>query len=290
MVKVSGYQPTEDQIAAAKARREAQAAEKAAKQKTYGGKTYYDKKQGKWVSRSAEDVATDEAKRAARRAGQKAKEKTFGGKTIFDKKTGKWVSQSADDVAKQAASKGKVIAKGGSKLGKIARKGGLIGLGIAALGAIGYGIYSLFGGDDKKVKEETPITSVTPAPVENDDKDKAPVKAGDENQENPAVTPGKDDEDKNVKPGDKKEDPAVTPGKDDKGATTSKDYEVKKGDCVWNIAKQHLKDLSGDPNYKPTNAEILKHTKELMKLNKLEFEDDGYRVLIYPKDKLQLTA
>ena len=50
------------------------------------------------------------------------------------------------------------------------------------------------------------------------------------------------------------------------------EYEVKKGDNVWNIAKQHLKDLSDDPNYKPTNAEILKHTKELIALNELHFD------------------
>ena len=51
-----------------------------------------------------------------------------------------------------------------------------------------------------------------------------------------------------------------------------------------------MKDLSNDPNYKPTDAEILKHTKELMALNKLEFEPDGYHVMIKPEDKLKLAA
>lgn len=68
------------------------------------------------------------------------------------------------------------------------------------------------------------------------------------------------------------------------------EYEVKKGDNVWNIAKQHLKDLSNDPNYQPTNAEILKHTKELIALNELHFEPDNYTVIINPKDTIKFVA
>ncbi len=68
------------------------------------------------------------------------------------------------------------------------------------------------------------------------------------------------------------------------------EYEVKKGDNVWNIAKQHLKDLNPDPDYKPTNAEILKHTKELIALNELHYEPDNYTVVIKPKDKLKFVA
>ncbi len=66
-------------------------------------------------------------------------------------------------------------------------------------------------------------------------------------------------------------------------------YEVVKGDCVWNIAKAHLIELNKDnKNYVPSNAEILKHTNELMKINNLKFEPDNYHVMIYPKQKLKL--
>ena len=41
---------------------------------------------------------------------------------------------------------------------------------------------------------------------------------------------------------------------------------------------------------KPTNAEILKHTKEIMELNGLEFEADGKLVIIKPGQELKLTA
>lgn len=68
------------------------------------------------------------------------------------------------------------------------------------------------------------------------------------------------------------------------------EYEVQKGDNVWNIAKQHLKDLNPDPDYKPTNAEILKHTKELIALNELHFEPDNYTVIINPKDTIKFVA
>lgn len=68
------------------------------------------------------------------------------------------------------------------------------------------------------------------------------------------------------------------------------EYEVQKGDNVWNIAKKHLKDLNPDPDYKPTNAEILKHTKELIALNELHYEPDNYTVVIKPKDKLKFVA
>lgn len=70
---------------------------------------------------------------------------------------------------------------------------------------------------------------------------------------------------------------------------TEKDvHSVKRGDNVWNIAKKHLKDLNnGD---KPTNAEILKHTKEIMEWNNLEFEADGKLVIIKPGQELKLTA
>lgn len=68
-------------------------------------------------------------------------------------------------------------------------------------------------------------------------------------------------------------------------------YTVVKGDNVWNIAKAHLKELHKDvEGYKPTNLEILNHTKEIMELNGLKYEADGYRVLIYPEDKLKLSA
>lgn len=170
-----------------------------------------------------------------------------------------------------------------SKLGKFGKKAGkfgLIGLGAAAiLGGATYLIGKLVG-DDDKVKEDK---NQTPAPTQ-------PDKTNPNDETNPApVNP-----DDKTNPEDKTEPTPGPTNPDDKtnpDPTKSKtEHIVVKGDNVWNIAKQHLKDMNPDPNYKPTDAEILKHTKELMELNQLKFEPDGYVVLIRPNDKIRLVA
>lgn len=79
--------------------------------------------------------------------------------------------------------------------------------------------------------------------------------------------------------------------KEPKAAEDENVYTVVKGDCVWNIAKDHLIKIHADePNYVPTNAEILKHTNEIMDYNpQLHWEDDHYHVMIRPGDKINLV-
>lgn len=149
-----------------------------------------------------------------------------------------------------------------SKVGKFFKKAGKIGLIAGVIGGLiagGVYLYNKLTGS----KNAAPVpgedeANIVPQPVEPEDK---------KDKVEPAPKP----EDKERKP-------------------VPKDYVVKEGDCVWNIAKKHLKELNPDPNYKPTNAEILKHTKELMELNQLEFEPDGYHVMIRPNDHLKLAA
>jgi hypothetical protein len=208
--------------------------------------------------------------------------------------------------------------KSASKVGSFFKgKGGKIGLiaaGLAALAAGGAWLYNKFSGktendealaakptadaetdttpvpDEKET--ETPDGKTTPASdgkeTETPDGKTTPAPDGKET-ENPdgKTTPapdGKETENPDGKttPTDGKEEPAPT--------AQPTEYTVVRGDNVWNIAKQHLKDLSNDSNYKPSNAEILKHTKELMEINGLKFEADGYRVMIRPGDKLKLAA
>lgn len=305
MVKVS-YTPTAEQLAAQQARRQAQAAEKAARKAPMGGRTVFDKKQGKYVSIDMEAVNAAKAQRqaAADAAAAAKKAGRYGGKTVPDPlNPGKYVSQSAAEVeaaAQGAKNTGNVAKKGGlfSKLGqglknigtKIGNffkgKGGkatLIGLGIAALVGGAVWLFNKLSG--KKSEDAAPVKP-NPTHVPGKEDPEKPVAPGKEEPETPVVpVPGKEDPEKPVEP--------VEPGKEEPENPVNvvpKDYEVKPGDCVWNIAKQHLKDLSNDPNYKPTNAEILKHTKELMELNQLVFEPDGYHVMIYPKQHLKLAA
>lgn len=171
-----------------------------------------------------------------------------------------------------------------SKVGKFFKgKGGKLAIGAGIVALIGAGAAWIYNKVTGKDDETAAKTSQTP-PAAQDNKAVEQPK-----EQTPVTPPVTDDKDKKAENKDKTE--PTKPAEENPGnKPVPKDYVVKKGDCVWNIAKQHLKDLSNDPNYKPTDAEILKHTKELMALNKLEFEPDGYHVMIKPEDKLQLAA
>lgn len=195
-----------------------------------------------------------------------------------------------------------------SKGGKI----GLISAGIAAV--IGAGVYLFNKLTGENTPEQTtptlePNKAEKPAAKPATPEEKPAPAAGDEKAKKPdekSQAPATSDE-KAEKPDEKSQAPIAGDEKAEKPEKTGAQetekteekvsddanteyYIVKKNDCVWNIAKKHLKEMNSDPDYKPTNAEILKHTKELMSLNNLEYESDGYRVIIHPKDKLKLSA
>ena len=205
-----------------------------------------------------------------------------------------------------------------SKVGRFFKgKGGkwaLVGLAAAAVTAAGVGIYkAVKGNSDNKAQEtegadkankpaqpEKPQAKPAEEPPEEDPaKDEAPTKtdnkptdktssdkkAGSTTGSAAAATTGStQDPDKTDKTD--KADKAKTKT-DDETPDVPTVHTVVKGDNVWNIAKKHLQDINGK---KPTNAEILKHTKELMEINGLEFEPDGKRVMIRPNDELKLIA
>ena len=182
-----------------------------------------------------------------------------------------------------------------SKGGKIA----LIGLAVAAVAAIGYGIFKSCSSDKSTAVGKTDETNPNPAPNKPEEKDSTNVATKPEEKEdttNVAPLPAENDDD--IKP------IGINPAVPDKPEKVDEDknpapnanedpnfYTVKDGDCVWNIAKAHLKDIHKDEdNYKVTNKETAKHTKEIMKWNKLHFEADGYHVMIHTGDVLRLTA
>lgn len=71
----------------------------------------------------------------------------------------------------------------------------------------------------------------------------------------------------------------------------NKEYIVKKGDSVWNIAKSNLLDKHKDKKeYSPTDKDILEEVKIIMNDNNLKFEQDNYHVMIKPNDKLKLAS
>ena len=223
----------------------------------------------------------------------------------------------ANKVATEEASHiAQTAAKSGSKFTKFLKKGGKIGAALLVIGGLFYGIKKLFGGgdDDKKTQANTPVQEQkdTPAPA---DKTKKPAK-GSDGETTPApvgsdspTQPAKGEEkaDDKAKPADKKDPAKATPAPvsgdeketkesdkadkpdkaEDKNRALPKNYTVKKGDNVWNIAKRRLQEMNGK---KPTDREIMNYTNELLKLNKLEYEPDGYTVIIHKGDNIEYAA
>lgn len=226
-------------------------------------------------------------------------------------------------VTGEAGNVAQTTAKTGSKFTKFLKKAGKIGAALLVVGGLFYGIKKLFGGgdDDKKTQANTPVQEQkdTPAPA---DKTKKPAK-GSDGETTPApvgsdspTQPAKGEEkaDDKAKPADKKDPAKATPApvaddenKEDKvdkkdnaekadkseeakkrnDRTLPQNYTVKKGDNVWNIAKRRLQEMNGK---KPTDKEIMNYTNELLKLNKLEYEPDGYTVIIHEGDNIAYTA
>lgn len=231
----------------------------------------------------------------------------------------KTVANGTKVATEEASHVAQTAVKSGSKFTKFLKKGGKIGAALLVIGGLFYGIKKLFGGgdDDKKTQANTPVQEQkdTPAPA---DKTKKPAK-GSDGETTPApvgsdspTQPAKGEEkaDDKAKPADKKDPAKATPAPvaddknkedkvdkkdnadkpdkaEDKNRALPKNYTVKKGDNVWNIAKRRLQEMNGK---KPTDKEIMNYTNELLKLNKLEYEPDGYTVIIHEGDNIAYTA
>lgn len=288
-------------LEAKKVRREAQKAEKEArKQNRFGGKTIFDKAKGEYVAKPASEVKAEHLAKEAKKV--KGSRFNFSGLGKYAKKGGKI------GLALGLAAGVVALAKWGyDKF-----------FGSDSSQETNPDVKADVPTGDKKSPAHKPATP-TPATKTPEDKkteDKKPEdkksedkKAeGKQKTEKPktksnapvktpvAVPPTKTEEPEetgNVKGSDK----ADESGKTDKTDKTDKNpetkveagevHKVKLGDNVWNIAKKHLKEQNG---VKPTNAEILKHTKEIMELNGLEFEADEKLVIIKPGQELKLTA
>lgn len=228
----------------------------------------------------------------------------------------KTVANGTKVATEEASHVAQTAVKSGSKFTKFLKKGGKIGAALLVIGGLFYGIKKLFGGgdDDKKTQANTPVQEQkdTPAPA---DKTKKPAK-GSDGETTPApvgsdspTQPAKGEEkaDDKAEPADKKDPAKATPAPvsgdeketkesdkadkpdkaEDKNRALPKNYTVKKGDNVWNIAKRRLQEMNGK---KPTDREIMNYTNELLKLNKLEYEPDGYTVIIHKGDNIEYAA
>lgn len=231
----------------------------------------------------------------------------------------KTVANGTKVATEEASHVAQTAVKSGSKFTKFLKKGGKIGAALLVIGGLFYGIKKLLGGgdDDKKTQANTPVQEqkdtpapadktkkpakgsdgeTTPAPVGSDSptqpakgEEKADDKAKPADKKNPAKAtpaPVSDDENKEDKV-DKKDNADKADKAEDKNRALPKNYTVKKGDNVWNIAKRRLQEMNGK---KPTDREIMNYTNELLKLNKLEYEPDGYTVIIHKGDNIEYAA
>lgn len=235
----------------------------------------------------------------------------------------KTVANGTKVATEEASHVAQTAVKSGSKFTKFLKKGGKIGAALLVIGGLFYGIKKLFGGgdDDKKTQANTPVQEPkdTPAPADKtkktakgSDGETTPAPVGSDSPTQPAK--GEEKADDKAKPADKKDPAKATPApvsddenKEDKvdkkdnaekadkseeakkrnDRTLPQNYTVKKGDNVWNIAKRRLQEMNGK---KPTDKEIMNYTNELLKLNKLEYEPDGYTVIIHEGDNIAYTA
>lgn len=79
----------------------------------------------------------------------------------------------------------------------------------------------------------------------------------------------------------------------DKAQQAEKEHEAQKGDTYWGYAKFELiAEHQGEPNYKPTNAEITERMHEIMKRNGAKMDKDGIHPLpmLNAGDKVKVKA
>lgn len=307
----NGYesvQITPENVAKKQARRAEQTAQQKAKaQSRFGGKTIFDKAKGEYVAKPATEVKAEHLAKEAKKV--KGSRFNISGLGKYAKKGGK-IGLAIGLLAGVAA-----LAKWGYDkfFGSDDSK------------ETNPDVKADAPTDDKKAPAQKPAT---PTPAAETPEDKTPVdkKPEDKKTEDKKADGGQKTEKPKAKskapvktpvavPSPKTEEPEETeetdkakePDKTDKKADNAEEtgkvqdtdktsetkavvggvHKVKLGDNVWNIAKNHLKEQNG---VKPTNAEILKHTKEIMDLNNLEFEADGKLVIIKPGQELKLTA
>ena len=146
--------------------------------------------------------------------------------------------------------------------------------------------------DVKEVKDD--VKEIKDKLLQPNDPKPAPVVAPEE-PEDPAVIEEPEEPVEPEEPAEPEEPVAVEEPEEPAAPAEPKEdenvYTVVKGDCVWNIAKAHLIKLhEGEAGYTPSNAEIRKHTDELMEYNpQLHWEPDHYHVMIRPGDKINLV-
>lgn len=278
-LRISEYKPAqeaeiisqEELLKAQAERRTSQAAEKAARKASRQGKvTVFDASKGLHVSAMPQEAKLIEAANKSKLV--ETADKTLGGTT---KSKGLWGSvKELFGKAKNAFADSFSKSKAFTKTPK-----GKFGIAIAALVLAGSALLAYV--TERFSDRNNPTPTAGPDKIFMP-KFRAQVNKTDKSKSAKAVTVAeKKEADEAAKANENKREPDKVSGNE---------YEVVKGDCVWNIAKAHLKELNKDKaDYVPSNVEILRRTKEIMEINDLHYEADNYVVIIQPGQKIKLT-
>ena len=172
----------------------------------------------------------------------------------------------------EAKPKSKVKAKSTGFLSKVKNamkgkkgKAALIAAGAAVL--VGAGIALFAGKDDKTVNNE----KVLPQPTH--DEEPIPSDTVPEQQPVEPVVPTPQPE------------PVIEPEPE------YEEYTVKKGDHFWGLAKKELIEAhKDDPNYKPSDKEILELAEQIMEDNNYGFDDNHWYSdpMLMPEDEIRI--
>ncbi len=169
-------------------------------------------------------------------------------------------------------------------------KKGKIALAAGALALVGFGISKCTGGNDEQAEK------VENTPKETEQKPET-AKPEQPKQEPETVVPQDSiPQDSTVT---EEEVPVTatpveeTEPEEDENTQNDKEYTVKEGDSFWNLAKKHLIEAhKDDPDYKPTNKEILELATKFMEDNNYKLDENNYYPdpMLHPGDKLNLAA
>lgn len=246
------------------------------------------------------ETTTPKASTSTVKAGEHAVENTVSHGITSTVKAGEQAAESSvsQGVTRAVQSEETAATKGSkgflSKAGKFfkGKKGIVAVVGAAlAIGATVVAAKSCSGGDTPAVtptKPEGTKPVAAPADTTQTDSVKAqPAPQAEETEEveetNAAKEAQKVQEEQELQEADEA----------DKAQQAAKEHEAQKGDTYWGYARFELiAEHQGDPNYKPTNAEIAERMQEIMKRNGAKMDKDGNHPLpmLNAGDKVKVKA
>ena len=257
------------------------------------------------------ETAAPKATTSTVKAGEQAVERTASQGVTSTIKAGEHAAESSvsQGVTRAIQSEEAAAAKGSkgffSKVAKFfkGKKGIAAGIGAAvAIGAAVVATKSCNSGDTTTPTQPvaTPVDttktdSAKAQPVPQTEEADKPQAAAQPKAQTTVVPPvlAEETEESNAAKDAQEEQELQEADEADKAQQAEKEHEAQKGDTYWGYAKFELiAEHQGEPNYKPTNAEITERMHEIMKRNGAKMDKDGIHPLpmLNAGDKVKVKA